>query len=415
MLKVKRKTGHILVSAKCSSVVIILLVLCAPACALDVSGVPEWLKPAVTRSLNAVWSEIPAEPEIDREGTLALVASRLFAGYDVAVNAGAPEVIFTAHDEEITPEVKITVPELRGMALEWFRDDISGMSEDIAGLVEGLPQSALTWADEALREKIAETVSYMLPGWEFSQQIFISQNSTLINITFRPGMPLVLAVNPVLPSRTIPAVFRNDLQARMIPALSPLIGLPVKWVETHKNDIENFAREFLRERHAVANMRANLNVKFSAGTVSTLTARVDSENFAFSLWVAAYAGIEGRYPEIGTSFAFRPSVNLNPEIYAEIIFSLDNFDEKHRIGGRFEPLNNLWAGVEVQWPENEYFLRFQYSPVRIRGSYIWWRYSPELKEHEAAAGYHFDDHLAVELYYYKAGEDKIGLRGMWHL
>ena len=69
----------------------------------------------------------------------------------------------------------------------------------------------------------------------------------------------------------------------------------------------------------------------------------------------------------------------------------------------------------MQWPENKYFLRFQYSPEKIRRPYAWWRWSPDLKAHEAALGYRVDEHISIELYYDNTNDDKIGIRGMWHL
>ena len=425
MRKVKTKTKLISVSAKCFSL-ILTLIFAIPCYALNVSGVPDWLEAAVSRSLNAVWDEIPKTPDVDREGTLILVASRLFAGYDVKIiknERDEPVVFFAAknkykdENEKNSYEIKIVVPELRGMVLKWFENDISGVNEEIHSLVENLPQDALTWADEALREKLVSVFSEKLPGWDFSQQIFISQNSTLINLTFRPSSKMILAIKPSLYSRSIPVMFRSDLEAKLIPEFSPLIGVPVKWAEKHKKDIEKIAGEFLEDRHSVENLKAEVSVNFTSDTISNLEAAVDSKNFMFQMWVAAYAGLEDRYPEIGLFFGFRPRLKFNPEIYTEIIFELNDFEGTYRLGGRFEVLNNFWLGIENQWPENEFFFRVQYSPVKIRRPYASWRYSPKLDVHEASFGYKIDEHVSVEIYYDSSGakSKKFGLRGMWQL
>ncbi len=404
--------------AKCSSLALVLLLTAGAPCeALTVSGVPDWLAGAVTRSLKAVWSEIPDSPGIDREATLEVVAGRLFAGYDVKVipNRDRPVVIFLAQGKSRKPAVKIITPELRGMALAWFELDTAGMSDDVAAVVDGVPQSALTWADEALRERLGRIVSERLPGWEFTQQIYISPDDTLLTLSFRPSPQMVLAVKPSMYSRTIPAMFMSDLEAKLIPEFSPLIGLPVKWAAKHKSDIERAASESLEDRHTIDNLRANVSVKFHPGTVSELDAQAESSNFMFQVWVAAYAGLEGRYPEAGTFFAYRPDGEFMPEVYAELIFSLDDFSITRRLGGRFEVAGNFWGGVEVQWPDNKYFLRFQYDPLKVRRPYALWRWSPEIHAHEAALGYRVDEHVSVEIYYYNSGEEKLGLRGMWHL
>lgn len=415
MLMAKKRTGRISVSARCFSLLLVF-VLASQCHALSVKGIPEWLEAAVTRSLNAVWSEIPASPEIDREGTLALVASRLFTGYEVSVeSADNPLVSFKPNDEVLSPDIKLVMPELRGMAMNWFIEDVRGMSSDISVMIADLPKSALTWADDALRERIALTVKERLPGWDFSVQIYISHDAVLLNAAFRPGTPMILAVKPSIYSRTIPAMFRSDLEAKLISEFSPLIGIPVSWAEAHKHDIVKEADAFLEDRHSVENLKARANVDFTAGTVSTLEAGVDSEDFMFQVWVAAYAGLEGRYPEGGAFFGFRPDIGLRPEVYAELIFALNDFDITRRIGARFEVFNNFWAGAEVQWPDNKYFLRVQYTPAKLRRPYAWWRWSPELEAHEAALGYRFDEHISIEIYYDSTGDDKAGIRGLWHL
>lgn len=432
MLKAEKKTKLTSASAKCSKkmrkaqcIFLFLIIHCAllilnclPCCAMNVSGIPSWLEPAVKRSLNAIWTEIPREPGIDREGTLALVASRLFAGYDVKIESkrDGPAVFFIAVEKKIIPpEIKINIPELRGLALNWFESDTQGISRDIFELVEKLPPEAFTWADEALRERVGLIINERLPGWEFSQQIYISESSTVINLNFRPSSKMILAVQPSLYSHTIPVMFRTDLQAKLIPALSPLIGVPVKWAARHKDDIEKFAQAFLEDRHTVENLKADVNIKFLPDTVSNLEARVDSHDFLFQLWVAAYAGLRERYPELGAFFGFRPDIWLRPEIYAETIFALDNFGLTFRLGTQIELVENFWIGIENQWPENEYFFRFQYSPLRVRRPYALWRYSPGLATHEAAIGYRIDEHMSLEIYYNNSGDDKWGLRGMWNL
>ena len=63
-------------------------------------------------------------------------------------------------------------------------------------------------------------------------------------------------VTPSIYSRTIPVMFQSDLQAKLVTAFSPLIGLPVSWVAHHRADAERMAQEFLEERHSAENMRA---------------------------------------------------------------------------------------------------------------------------------------------------------------
>lgn len=406
--------------AKCFSIAVLLLIAAVNSCeAVAVFGLPAWLEPAAGRSLSAVWSEIPDDVMTDREGTLSLVAGRLFAGYDVEIRPGTkePSAVFRAKNLPVSPvEVRINPPELRGVCALWFSRDISGMSDEISRIASEIPQEALTWADEELRKQAALIISKRLPGWDFAQQIYLMADSTAVTLSFRPSSDMVLALKPSLYSRTIPVMFRSDLEAKMLTELSSLIGIPVKWAELHRKDIEEYARTMLEDRHTVENMMAGVSVSFKAGKISSIDAGVDSRTFRFSVWVSAYAGLEGRYPDAGAFFGFRPvwrigDVNLAPEIYTEIHLTLDDFGVSGRFGERFELIQNLWAGVEYEVPEDEFFVRLEYIPVKIRRPYAHWRWSLSSSKHEAGIGYRFDEHVSAELYY----DGNIGLRGIWNL
>ena len=210
--------------------VLLLTALALPCPALTVSGLPEWLEPSVLRSLEAVWLEIPNAPGVDRMETLAVVAGRLFVGYRVAVFPGAsPQVSFEPEGKREW-DVRVLSPELREPVLSWFDSDLRGLGGEIASLLEALPAEALSWADVALKKRIGELLERRLPGWDFSVHVALGHADAVLSLTFRPRQPLVLAVTPSLYSATMPAMFQSDLEARLIPELSPLIALPVEWV-----------------------------------------------------------------------------------------------------------------------------------------------------------------------------------------
>lgn len=400
-----------------ASVFLVLFLLPAGCFAMSVSGLPDWLEPAVLRSLEAVWAEIPNAPNVDREGTLSVVALRLFAGYEVKVSRGEgePKLHFLAL-EKTKWNVSLPPPELRGAALSWFQADLRGLEGEIAHLLDPLPASALTWADDALKGVLSAIFEERLPGWDFSVQVSLGASEGWMTVSFRPAPPLVLAINPSLYSRTLPVMFQSDLEAKLIPSLSPLIGLPVRWVGRHRAEVEREARAFLEDRNAVDNMRAKVDVAFIPGPISGVRARVDSDRLLFQVWVAAYAGLEERYPEAGLFLGWNTAhlTGLDLEVYAEVIAALNDLGLDHRLGLRVRLFSDFWAGGEMAWPESRWFYRLQWGPAGMRRPYLWWRWNPDLG-HEAAVGYRLDKHISVEIYYDGTGSDKVGIRGMWSL
>ena len=425
MQKAKTRTRLILVLAKCfrntaagGIITVFLLTLTTPVQAITIYGLPQWLEPAVSRSLNAVWNEIPNDALTDREGTLRIVTERLFSGYSFDVKPGG-DVIFGSTKKNPPVEVQINSPELREMPSTWFSADIAGFADEVAALVASVPQEVLTWADEELKKKVSDIVDERLPGFEFSQNINFSDSDekTVITLKFRPVPELVLAVKADFYSRTLPVMSQSELEAIILPQLSEIVGLPLKWAAKHASDIEAEALRILEDRNTVENMKAGVSVSFEPGKISKLHANVDSKDLRFSVWISAYAGLEGKYPEAGAFFGFRPlwrvndKYNFAPEFYVELLISLDNFGVTQRFGGRFEFLQNFWAGAEYEATDGEVYMRLEYIPVKIRRPYARWRWSLNSSKQEAELGYRLDEHISAGIYY----DGSFGLRGIWNL
>jgi hypothetical protein len=376
-------------------------------------GLPTWLEAHVTRGLSVVWSEIPAGAR--RLETLSLVAQRLFSGYGVTVTAdegGSPRVLF----EALTPvswDVVPTVPNLRTPTAEWFARDCWELEDEVGPLLEGLPVEALSWADSALRGLIKEIVERRLPGWDFSLLVRVGVAQPTLQISFHARQPLVLAISPSIFSSTLPVMFQADLRAKLISGLSPFIGLPVEWITRHRAEAGLLAREFLEDRNAVSNTRSRVEISFVPGQVSQVDAAVNSETLIFQVWVAAYVGMEERYPEAGflAGWNTKRLTRVDLELYNETIVGMGDFSLTSRLGLRFPALRGLRAGAEVEWPEGGIWYRAWWEPRRIRRPYAWWRYSGDYG-HSGAVGYRVSEYISVEILYDNRYDDKVGLRGI---
>lgn len=386
----------------------------SPCFALTVEGLPYWLETHVLRGLSAVWKEIPPGEKENRFETLSLVARRLFSGYSVTVeeNCREPRVIFQAQKVSHW-NISLVEPELREPVTLWFKRDIEGMGAELLSLLEGLPMDALTWADSALKEQVDKVLERRLPGWNFSLLVRLEQENGILQLSFHPRQPLVLGVTPSIFSSTLPVMFQSDLSAKLIPGMSPIIGLPVAWIALHRHDVELWTQTFLEDRNTVSNTRSRVEVAFLPGQVSKVDATVNSERFILQVWLAAYAGIQGRYPEVGILVGWNMNhmTGVSLELYAEMLVDLSEFGISSRLGLRFPLWKNFRVGVEVEWPEQELWFRALWDSSRIRRPYAWWRYSAEYG-HNAALGYRINEHISVEIHYDNRYDDKIGLRGI---
>jgi hypothetical protein len=399
-----------------------------PCEALTVEGLPDWLTSHALRGLTAVWEEIPPMGGEARFDTLTLVARRLFMGYRVTIGRpdakGEPRVFFEAQDA-VAWEVQLVSPDLRPPASSWFADDEAGLKEGVGKLLEGLPVDALSWAGEALHGRIAALVEARFPGWTFSLLVRLedgrSENKSsgenkgrgILQLALRPDQPLVLAVMPSIYSSTLPLMFQSDLSARLLSGLSPIIGLPVRWIDRHRGEVELLVRDFLEDRNAVSNTRSQVEVTFVPDQISRLEADVESERFIFRLWMAGYAGMKERYPEAGVLLGWnaKRDLGIDVEFYGELILDVGELELTGRLGGSIPLWKNFRVGLEVEWPDERAWYRVAWTSARIRRPYAWWRWNPT-RGHNAALGYRLTEYISIELHYDDRWNDRLGLKGI---
>jgi hypothetical protein len=155
-----------------------------------------------------------------------------------------------------------------------------------------------------------------------------------------------------------------------------------------------------------------------------MNAVVESKSLIFQIWLAAFAGVKERYPEVGilAGWNTRRATGADIELYHETIMDVGEFGLTNRLGFRFplggelkEKSGNFRAGfrvgMEVEWPERELWYRAWWDSRKLRRPYAWWRYNSE-QGHNAVLGYRLDEHISVEIHYDSRYEDKMGLRGV---
>ena len=94
-------------------------------------------------------------------------------------------------------------------------------------------------------------------------------------------------------------MLQSDLNENILRALAPVAGLPIEWAEFNKKRVEDLASDSLRQTRIVDNTRSAVRVTFNPGQLAAAEASVESPRYSLRAWVAAYAGSDTRYPEIG--------------------------------------------------------------------------------------------------------------------
>lgn len=383
-----------------------------------IEGAPPWLRERMERSAASVWAEIRqggSASANDGLRLLSLVAERVFAGFDVADSfyRGEKAVLQLRPQEGTAPwKVEIFTPQLAFPVDGWFREDVSGLGEKIVSHLGHLPVDALSWADGSLKELIDTLCSPRLPGWSASLLVRLEKEGPILRVSFVPKPPFVLAVVPRVSSDTLPVMLRSDLNENILRTLSPVVGLPIEWVSVHRGKVEEMAAGSLRQTNIVGNTRSAVEVSFKAAQIAAADAFVDSPKYSVRAWVAAYAGSDTKYPEIGLHMGrkFLPVSGWDMELYGEWILSANDFSLESRWGIRWSPWKNILAGVERAFPGNVTWYRI-WIEGGVRAPYLWWRISED-GDHHVGAGYRLNQRISLEIHYDGRDEDKVSIRAL---
>lgn len=416
------KSGRAAAAIGLAALLLLVVFVRSACCDVVLEGLPEWLERVALRSLSVVWNDVVSRPvdPAEKERVLSLVASRLFQGYAVrSVRVHGDDVhmvLQTAAKSPVEWSVVLAYGNLPSPPAEWLAEDTEAFVPAVESALEGIPLEALSWGDEAFREFVRDLAREALPGWDAFPLVRLRERGAQLQIQLVPRPPLVLALVPRLRSATLPLMLRKDLHEKLLMDLSSLSGLPVPWIERHRHDVERWAGAVLAERNIVRNARAKVDVAFVPETLAPLDVRVESRKYAIAAWMAAYAGTDDRYGEIGLHLGRKaqPWSGWDVELYGEWIAALNDFAVESRWGVRWSPWGEAWLGAEVAYPGETLWWRLWIDGAKPGRPYLWWRWSED-GGNNGGVGWRLTEHLSLEVHYDERNKDEVSFRAVGNL
>lgn len=409
--------------ASAAATLFVCLIALSPAraeAAVRVFGLGDWLSSAAERSLNAVYEHIsPGESREAKARLLRVVADRLVTGFAVDDVTFSEDFVFVRLRQQSPPPewgVNLTPPNLREPVDGWFARDTAGLADELASRMEGVPLEALAWGDAELKRVVEDACADRLPGWRVSLMVrMAAEGRASLEVSFTPEQPLTLAVTPRISSTSIPVLLHSTLKEDLVKGFAPVIGLPVVWLDRHKDDFVALGKEILEGDSLVEQAKADPLVEVKTDSVSEVDIELESRRYAVWVWMGVYAGAEGKYPEVGLHFGRRaqPLPHWDAELYVELISSLEDFDLETRLGMRWSPWRNVWLGGEWTHPDHLWWLRAAFD-ARPKEPYAWIRLSEE-GDTNGALGLRINDIFSIEIHYDSRDDDSLNIRALVNL
>ncbi len=391
----------------------------AYAYSVRAEGVPGWLGTIIERSLTAVSDRLPEnQPDETVEKVIGVISGKLFDGYRIdSVKVSSGNILISLSPEKKIGlwSVEIQPPQVQEPALQWINEDISLIEKPLNDLISDVPVEALSWCDAGLKDEVLKLLQPVLPGWKPSLLVHFENEEFIMKVSLTPELPLVLAVNPTLTSNSLPTLLHEDLREDLMQRTYPFIGLPVIWAQRHEKEINIWTESFLQTRGIMERTAAEPKASFSAGQVSQMKVNVESRHYTISAWAALYAGTKDKTGEVGLHLGrkLKTFSRWNVEVYAEGIIELQDWNPEGRLGLRWSPWGDVWAGGEWSTKDDMWWVRIDIEP-RMHKPYAWFRWRED-GEYNAAIGYKATEYISFELHYDSRDENSLGLRMLGNL
>lgn len=388
------------------------------AAGVVVRGLPSWQTAPAEQSLKAVDSGIASEIQgQSRNALIRTVAERLFTGYKIEThqNSGGRTVVEFKADGGDLWKVNLQAPQLRDEPLKWFDGDVIGMQAQIASLLDGVPLKSIGWSDRALQDEIEAITDKQLPGWKPSLIISQAKEDVVLSVSFLPQMPLVLAVNPILVSNSLPTLLHGEFKEGLMGEFAPFIGIPVAWAARHSKDMKRWAEDYIDGQRLSARSASQAEAEFVPSQVSKLNVRVESVYYTIGIWAAFYAGTSDKSAELGVHVGRKVPIlpNFDIEAYGEGILGLQDWDINGRFGVRWRSIRDLWLGAEWDTKDSMWWGRLNMDP-QLHKPYVWIRVREDGKVN-GAIGWKATEYISFEGEYDARDEDRWSLKMLGNL
>ncbi len=329
-----------------------------------VEGVPAFLQGAVCRVLRRVAEEVEGNPL--REAIIRKITPKLFPGYgvgEVSFKNGFLKVKLVPACRLVERvSVSFSPAKYPSLLKPLFDSHLRKIRKFSADLFKGLPVEALDWAQEVASLEIRDLVSRELPGYDAHISLFLLPKGLMLKISLRGKEPLILNMDLVLRSRTVPNLILRGLRKEFLPSVKLMEGLPVAFVRKNESYFKNLIIKEASMSKALSFYRLDVSPKLRLGRLSSMIINLESRTWSISAEGTVYVGLRDSEPEGKVHFG---KIFKEGELFWELKALLESVELEHFLGLKFRVGPELWLGVKRSLSDGDDFFFVHYANLRF--------------------------------------------------
>ena len=278
-------------------------------------------------------------------------------------------------------------------------DDLLEVNEVFSDGLKGLPIAATDWTNGILKRRLNKFLEESLP--EFRADFDIKFNSdegnltAVVDLTVYPRLPVVRTISLSMRSDTMPNVALVTHRTLMEDKVNILVGVPVAFIERHKEEIETMLAKPLDEQRDFRALKIKSNVFISAAEQMSIMIRSDSTRYRMraSGWVDV-----GRDSKANDDLNFRMHIGRKISNIDEGFFQIDVNPQDMKWNWAFgysrDILDNTNASLRYDFSDKQFIADLEYE--FLKNWLVRYEHKFNNDNKEAAIRYKLHDFLSVE-------------------
>ena len=342
-----------------------------------------------------------------QESTIHLVFNKILVGYtvkQVTIQCYGTEAIInvnllpwtdTIQNIQVNTEIEGMPEELKHLVME----DLNYVKGVFMDGLKGLPIAATDWTNGILKRRLNKFMEESLPEFRVDFDVKIRNESNIstaiVDMTVYPKLPVVRTISLSMLSDTMPNVALVTHRTFMEDKVNVLIGVPVAFIERHKEDIEKMLAKPLDEHTDFRVLKIKSNVTLTAAEQMAVMIRSDSSRYRMraSGWVDI-----GRDERATDDILLRMHIGRKISSVDETFFQIDVKPQEMKWNWAFGYSRNIFkntsAALRYDFTDDDLIVDLEYE--FFKNWLLRYEHKFDDDRKEAAIRYKISDFLGVE-------------------
>lgn len=359
-------------------------------------------------------SEKIAAAQADYVRLLQEIGDRVFTGYELtdvrlAVGTQTQLVLYARPWSSVIerPVIDLQFSGVEPQTAQLLEQRIPQLEKQLAQTISGASTDASDWAGGVLRKLVREEIARELPEFKAAVDVMQENNKTVVQVVIYPVGQLVRNVRYELRSEAIPNILLMQLKYKYQRECDKLRGLPVGYVQRHREELEEQLAAKLMAEPEIKNYQLQPVVQLTPG--ADLGVNIMLNSHEYKIWFEGYGDIGRASDNLSGKAHIGKYISPRDEIFGEAEVILDDVQWRFGAGFAREWGKSSWSYVRrMPVGDNDYRLEYNLSPKwRLRAEH----FSGE-DRNEFGVRYRIHEFLSAEYVY---GGDEFYLRVIGNL